>query len=69
MGLRGGLPPGPRARAPVVVLTADADAEAHAAALGAAGHLLKPFDLGELLALVQRLAAGPPRRAPAEAGA
>jgi CheY-like chemotaxis protein len=45
--------PGPRA--PIVVLTADVDAEAHAAALGAAGHLLKPFDLDELLALVGRL--------------
>jgi CheY-like chemotaxis protein len=58
----------PAPRAPVVVLTADPDAAAHAAALGAAGHLRKPFDLGELLALVRRLAAGPPRRPPAEAG-
>jgi CheY-like chemotaxis protein len=45
--------PGPRA--PIVVLTADANAEAHAAALGAAGHLVKPFDLDELLGLVGRL--------------
>jgi two-component system chemotaxis response regulator CheY len=47
-------------RAPIVVLTADPDAEAHAAALGAAGHLGKPFDLDTLLALVRRLTAGPP---------
>ena len=51
--------PGPRA--PIVVLTADADAEAYAAALGAAGHLLKPFDLDALLAVVGRLARAAPR--------
>ena len=51
--------PGPRA--PIVVLTADADAEAHAAGLGAAGHLLKPFDLDALLAVVGRLARAAPR--------
>jgi two-component system chemotaxis response regulator CheY len=45
----------PGRRAPIVVLTADANAEAHAAALGAAGHLVKPFDLDELLGLVGRL--------------
>jgi two-component system chemotaxis response regulator CheY len=51
--------PGPRA--PIVVLTADADAEAYAAGLGAAGHLLKPFDLDALLAVVGRLARAAPR--------
>jgi CheY-like chemotaxis protein len=51
--------PGPRA--PIVVLTADADAEASAAALGAAGHLRKPFDLDALLAVVGRLARAAPR--------
>jgi two-component system, chemotaxis family, chemotaxis protein CheY len=52
----------PAPRAPVVVVTADPDAEAYAAALGAAGHLRKPFDLDALLALVRRLTARPPRR-------
>jgi CheY-like chemotaxis protein len=51
--------PGPRA--PIVVLTADADAEAYAAALGAAGHLRKPFDLDALLAVVGRLVRAAPR--------
>jgi CheY-like chemotaxis protein len=51
----------PAPRAPIVVLTADADAEAHAAALGAAGHLLKPFDLDALLAVVDRLTRAAPR--------
>jgi two-component system, chemotaxis family, chemotaxis protein CheY len=51
--------PGPRA--PIVVLTADADAEAHAAALGAAGHLLKPFNLDELLEVVGRQVKQGPR--------
>jgi CheY-like chemotaxis protein len=51
--------PGPRA--PIVVLTADADAEAYAAALGAAGYLLKPFDVAALLALVRRLTGAAPR--------
>jgi DNA-binding response OmpR family regulator len=51
--------PGPQA--PVLVVTADAAAlrDATAAGLGAAAVLGKPFDLGELLALVRRLPAGP----------
>jgi two-component system, chemotaxis family, chemotaxis protein CheY len=45
--------PGPRA--PIVIVTADVDAEAYAAALGAAAHLVKPFDLDELLVVVRRV--------------
>ena len=61
MGLPAAYRRAPGPRAPIVVLTADADAEAYAAALGAAGHLLKPFDLDALLAVVGRLARAAPR--------
>jgi two-component system, chemotaxis family, chemotaxis protein CheY len=66
---------GPGPRAPVLVVTAEVGAAAGAAAVavaaevGAAAALGKPFDLDELLALVRRLTAGPPRRPPQGAGA
>jgi DNA-binding response OmpR family regulator len=41
--------PGPHA--PIIVLTA-ADATTYAADVGAAGYLTKPFDIDELLAVV-----------------
>jgi CheY-like chemotaxis protein len=58
--------PGPHA--PVVLMTAagPADAARQAAALGAAGHLGKPFGLAELLAAVGRAHASLPPRASAE---
>ncbi len=46
--------PGPHA--PVVIITAAQDAQRSAAEIGAVGHLAKPFDLGELLAVVERFA-------------
>ncbi len=47
-----------RRPAPIAVITAVRDAPQAAAALGAQGFLAKPFDLGELLNLVARLAKG-----------
>jgi CheY-like chemotaxis protein len=51
--------PGPRA--PTVVVTAVENGAAWARRIGAAAHLGKPFDLEELLAIVERYA-GPPER-------
>jgi CheY-like chemotaxis protein len=51
--------PGPHA--PTVVLSAADDAAWWAKQIGANGHLEKPFDLDDLLALVQRYTAGPDR--------
>ncbi len=50
------------AEIPVVILTAHTGARDKAAALGAAGCLVKPVELGELLATVEHAwrAAGPP---------
>jgi two-component system OmpR family response regulator len=47
-----------RRPAPIAVVTAIRDAPQAAAAMGAQGFLAKPFDLGELLTLVARLARG-----------
>ncbi len=47
-----------RRPAPIAVITAVRDASEAAARLGAQGFLAKPFDLGELLNLVARLAKG-----------
>ncbi len=47
--------PGPRAR--VVVMTAARDAARSGAEIGADGNLAKPFELDDLLNLVDRLAA------------
>ena len=46
--------PGPHA--PIVVMTAARDAAQRAAEIDANGYLGKPFDMGELLALVRHLA-------------
>jgi CheY-like chemotaxis protein len=51
--------PGPRA--PTVLVTAAENGAAWARRIGAAAHLGKPFDLEELLAIVERYA-GPPDR-------
>ncbi|HEX2172239.1 MAG TPA: response regulator [Dehalococcoidia bacterium] len=48
--------PGPHA--PIIVMTAAVDAADRAAQIGADGFLAKPFDLDELLDLVDRFAAG-----------
>lgn len=40
---------------PIVVMTAARDSARWAAEIGAAGHLAKPFDLLDLLAVVERL--------------
>jgi DNA-binding response OmpR family regulator len=47
-----------RRPAPIAVITAVRDAESVAEEIGAQGFLAKPFDLGELLTLVARLAKG-----------
>jgi len=47
-----------RRRAPIALVTAVRDAPQAAAELGAQGFLAKPFDLGEMLNLVARLARG-----------
>jgi CheY-like chemotaxis protein len=44
--------------APIVVMTAEVDAARHAAEVGAVAFLAKPFDLVELLYVVQGLALG-----------
>ena len=51
----------PRPRAPIVVLSAAEDASAWARRIGAVGHLAKPFDLNDLLALVARYVGSPAR--------
>ena len=48
---------GPPPHAPIVVLTATTHASRRAAEVGAAGFLGKPFDVGQLVALVERYAA------------
>jgi CheY-like chemotaxis protein len=47
---------------PVVILTAHPGAQGKAAALGAAGCLLKPVELAELLATVEQAQRGPEPR-------
>jgi two-component system chemotaxis response regulator CheY len=47
---------GPEPHAPIVVMTAARDAAQRAAEIDANGFLGKPFDVGELLALVGNLA-------------
>jgi len=47
-----------RRPAPIAVVTAVRDAESTARAMSAQGFLAKPFELGELLNLVARLAKG-----------
>jgi CheY-like chemotaxis protein len=49
--------PEPRAR--LIVLTAPSEAPAAAAPLGAAASLSKPFDLADVLTVVERCMAGP----------
>jgi two-component system, chemotaxis family, chemotaxis protein CheY len=52
-GFRKSQPEGPAfVQIPVVVLTGDGRASAKAAAIGAAGYLKKPVDLGDLLEVV-----------------
>jgi CheY-like chemotaxis protein len=54
-GFRKCQPEGPAFVAiPVIVLTGDGRASAKAAAIGAAGYLKKPLDLGDLLEAVAR---------------
>jgi two-component system OmpR family response regulator len=48
----------PGRRAPIALVTAVRDPAQAAIELGAQGYLAKPFDLGELLNLVARLARG-----------
>lgn len=48
----------PAPHAPIVVVTAARDAAARAAQIHADGYLAKPFDLEELLDIVERLAGG-----------
>jgi len=50
---------GPGRRAPVVVVSAATDTPQRAAAIGAEAHLLKPFELDDLLSLVGRFAGSP----------
>jgi two-component system, chemotaxis family, chemotaxis protein CheY len=45
--------------APIVVMTAGRDAAQAASQVGASGHLAKPFDLHDLIALVERYVPGP----------
>jgi DNA-binding response OmpR family regulator len=47
---------GPEPHAPIVVVTAARDAAQRASEIDANGYLGKPFDMGELLALVRHLA-------------
>ena len=47
---------GPEPHAPIVVVTAARDAAQRAAEIDANGYLGKPFDMGELVALVTHLA-------------
>jgi DNA-binding response OmpR family regulator len=47
---------GPEPHAPIVVVTAARDAAQRAAEIDANGYLGKPFDMGELVALVRNLA-------------
>ena len=47
----------PPPHAPIVVMTAARNAEQRAAEIGAAGFLGKPFEIGELVELVERYAA------------
>ena len=49
---------GPTERVPIVVVSAARDAAQSAAEIGADAVLSKPFDLGELAALVERYARG-----------
>jgi len=54
-GFRKSQPDGPAfVEIPVIVLTGDGRASSKAAAIGAAGYLKKPLDLGDLLAAVAR---------------
>jgi CheY-like chemotaxis protein len=54
-GFRRSQPDGPAfVQIPVVVLTGDGRASSKAAAIGAAGYLKKPLDLGDLLEVVGR---------------
>ncbi|MDQ3703065.1 MAG: response regulator [Chloroflexota bacterium] len=50
----------PEPHPPVIVITAVQDAQRSAEEIGAAGHLAKPFDLHELLAIVDHFAGHPP---------
>ena len=56
----------PGRRIPLLVMTAAVDADKRAAEIGAAGTLSKPFDLSDLIELVQTLIASPapPQRLP-----
>ena len=59
-GFRLSQPEGPAfVKIPVIVLTGDGRASSKAAAIGAAGYLKKPLDLGDLLAAVARHCARP----------
>jgi CheY-like chemotaxis protein len=54
-GFRKSQPDGPAfVEIPVIVLTGDGRASSKAAAIGAAGYLKKPLDLGDLLEVVAR---------------
>jgi CheY-like chemotaxis protein len=54
-GFRKSQPDGPAfVEIPVIVLTGDGRASSKAAAIGAAGYLKKPLDLGDLLEAVAR---------------
>lgn len=54
-GFRKSQPDGPAfVEIPVIVLTGDGRASSKAAAIGAAGYLKKPLDLGDLLQVVGR---------------
>jgi CheY-like chemotaxis protein len=53
---------GPGPHTPVVVMTAAASAQARAEQLGAEDHLGKPFDLDDLLRVIERQLGGTPGR-------